>query len=186
MAGGVITTISPSGYTAPAYTVGNLSPNNGYPSNPPGPWPTFANTGTASSAFCVLVRLLPVFFATTTEKATLTSLDRESRTRRVGTASWRSTGSRICFRCARVTYRRRLRIRRRCCSMRRRARMAMGGIRTTARHARVSLCWLFLRPNRTGRGWCEHMVLSEMGGECTSSMGMDFHCRRECRLERRI
>ncbi|KAI0348191.1 hypothetical protein BDW22DRAFT_1350354 [Trametopsis cervina] len=52
MSGGTITTISPSPYTAAAYSLGNLAPNTGYPPNPPGPWPTFANTGTATTAFC--------------------------------------------------------------------------------------------------------------------------------------
>jgi hypothetical protein len=55
MSGGVITTIPPDEDRAPAYTLGNLSPNNGYPPNPPGPFVTFANTGTPSSAFCVVV-----------------------------------------------------------------------------------------------------------------------------------
>ncbi|KAI0814782.1 hypothetical protein BC629DRAFT_1588485 [Irpex lacteus] len=54
MSGGVITTITPRPTTSPAYTVGNLSPNSGFPPNPPGPFVTFANTGTPSSAFCVV------------------------------------------------------------------------------------------------------------------------------------
>ncbi|KAI0095056.1 hypothetical protein BDY19DRAFT_916048 [Irpex rosettiformis] len=57
MSGGVITTISPRPTTAPAYTVGNLSPNTGFPPNPPGPFVTFANSRAPSSAFCVVVSL---------------------------------------------------------------------------------------------------------------------------------